>query len=152
MRLLQFYIVLHCKEQLKNAMQESKDILVKNLLPVAFQISGHQGQCCSVLLQDSKSTQRVASEVWEDFNKKHGCNIIIQGHPPNSLDPNLTENIGGLKKRVVDMGRCQTSYEFIEAMGEDIGSIPPSMLKNYVKCMYNRLLACQNTNWQRTRY
>ena len=66
--------------------------------------------------------------------------------PPHSPDPNLTENIEGLKKRVVDMGRCMTIHEFIEARGEDIGSIPPSMLKSDVNCMQNRMLACQNTN------
>ena len=146
------YLNRRGKESSNITIHEYKDILVRDLLPDALKTFRNKGQCSLVLLQDNDPSHREASEVLKEFNKKNGCHITLLGHPPNSPDLNPIENIWGLVKRRVDMRGCKTFQEFKAAVREEFRNIPPSMLKNYVNSMHNRMLACQKANGQRTRY
>jgi transposase len=140
-------------EESKNITKaEYRDILSKGILLDALKTFRLKGQSSFVLLQDNDPTHIVAKEVLDEFNKKHGCHITLLGHPPNSPDLNPIENIWGLVKRRVDMRGCNTFPEFKEALREEFRNIPPSMLKNYVNSMHDRIVACQKAEGQRTRY
>jgi len=132
---------------------EYQAVLADTLLPEGRRLFSVHGISSWVLQQDNDPAHKVAERVVADWNHRHGSAVsLLQNWPPNSPDLNLIENLWAYVQARLDSRGCKTFKEFRQALTQELGAVPQSVIDSLYKSIPSRLRAVVKQRGDRTRY
>ena len=141
------------KEAKNITAQEYKDVLNKTLLPEGRRMFTTVGISGWVLQQDGDPTHKVAADVVQAWNQKHGSAVsLLEGWPPNSPDLNLIENVWAYVQAKVDAKGCSSFDEFKQEVLKQWAAVPKSLLVALYNSMPKRLAKVIEMGGDKTKY